>query len=221
MIKQIFLYTILLLSIFSCREGTQVNVINGTLFQDCSTRIPNAEIALKANIGANFGEPIILGTSITNDQGAFNLTYNLDEDDEGTADLLLINSVGFETLISSIKLNINQDLVLFRVNESNLLVNLDGTKVYGVLDTLFYGISYTSLESFKVQPSVGLIDTLNFLVPNYTAGSNLETTFYYGIGNADFELSKEAVEISDSSYQNIPLIIYGCSAIDSVTMVIN
>lgn len=211
----------MLTMLFACREETQVNMISGTLYQDCENRLPNAEVALKANIGVDFGDPIILGTAVTNSSGQFSFAYELEEDDKGTGDLLLIKTRSFETIISSIKLNIDQQLVLYRGNQSPIQVNLAGNKVFSATDTLFYGINKKGIEAFKVQPSNGVLDTLIISIPNLESSNTYDDIFYFGVGSADFQLAKEAISIQDSSYQNIPLMLKPCAKSEGVEMVLN
>jgi len=211
----------LLVLLFACREETRVNMISGTLYQDCGSRLANAELALKANIGVDFGDPIILGTAVTNGSGQFSFAYELEEDDEGTGDLLLIKTKSFETIISAIKLNIDQKLVLYRNNQSSIQVNLAGNLVFSATDTLFYGINKEGSETYKVQPANGVLDTLVVQVPNLKPSDTTKSVFYYGVGSEDFKLAKEAISIKDSSYQNIRLLLEGCSAAESVEMVLN
>ena len=64
---------------------------------NCSTPVSFSEIALKANVGNNFGDPIILGSAISGENGYFELTYELEKEDKGNGDLILITAQGFET----------------------------------------------------------------------------------------------------------------------------
>ena len=219
--KKNFNWLFLVIVLFACREETRVNMVSGTLFQDCESRLANAEVALKANIGVDFGEPIILGTAVTNGSGEFNFTYELEEDDKGSADLLLIKTKSFETLIQDVKLNIDQRLVLFRNNKSSVVVNLLGSKVFVPADTLFYGVSRNNLETFKVQPNNGTLDTLMLSVPNLPTGDTTAATFYYGVGTSDFQKAKKALSINDSSYQHIPLLLKGCNESNVAEMTLN
>ena len=211
----------MLTALFACREETRVNMVSGTLYQDCENRLSNTEVALKANIGVDFGDPIILGTAVTNASGQFSFAYELEEDDEGTGDLLLIKTNSFETIISDIKLNIDQQLELYRNNQTSIKVNLAGNLVFSATDTLFYGINKKAVEEFKVQPSNGVIDTIIISVPNLEQGKTFDAVFYFGLGSADFQLAKEALSIQDSSYQHIPLMLKPCAKSESVEMVLN
>ena len=206
--------------LFSCAEKTQVNLVSGTLFLTCTDRLANFEIALKANQGRDFNSPIILGSATTDNQGSFNFTYELEEEDEGTGDIILVKSTGFETLISGVELNESLQLVLYRNDISAVLINLDGSKVYAPTDTLFYGNLETGEESFKVQPMNGALDTFYIRVPNQNQNSD-NTIIYYGVGSSDFAISKEAANLSDSSYQNITVNLKGCDEQSVNTLVIN
>lgn len=214
-------WLVLLLVFFSCREETRVNMVSGTLFQDCETRLANTEVALKANIGVDFGDPIILGTATTNSAGQFNFTYELEEDDEGSADLLLIKTKSFETLLSNMKLNIDQRLVIFRENKATVVISLSGSKAFTSTDTLYYGLSRNELEAFKVEPVNGVLDTFILSVPNLEAGNATEAILYYGVGTSDFQKAKEALSASDSSSQHVSLMLKGCNQPNEAEIVLN
>ncbi len=206
--------------LFSCTEDTQVNMVTGRLFNDCNNTLGSAEIALKANVGVDFGDPIILGSGIANGQGSFSFTYELEEDDKGTGNLILITNQGFETLISSVTLNTNLNLTLYRENKSTVYVDLEGSKTFAATDTLFYGLEISSEEKFTVQPANGRLDSLSGVVPNMTSGST-STNLYYGVGSAQFKLAKEALSIADSSFNHLKLNLLGCVESDTSTLTIN
>lgn len=195
-------------------------MVSGRIFNDCNNTLGSAEIALKANVGVDFGDPIILGSGIANGQGSFSFTYELEEDDEGTGDLILISSQGFETLISSVTLNSNLNLTLYKENQSTVYIDLSGTKNFAANDTLFYGLQLNSAENFVVQPSNGRIDTLFGTVPNLISSST-STNIYYGVGSSEFNLAKEALSIADSSFNHIQLNLLGCVESDTSTLIIN
>lgn len=204
-----------LVALNSCTEKTNVNLVNGTLFQDCENRLAGLEIALKTNAGGSFNNQLILGSAISDANGSFNFTYELEEDDQGTGDLILIKSTGFESLIEGITLNENFSATLYRNKVSTIALNLSGNRVYTANDSLFYGIEGNTEEYFKVQPTVGVLDTLqsNALTIN---NNDLPVQLYYGLGRADFEKAK-----MDTSFNNIDIILKGCGNISTATIEIN
>lgn len=219
--KKLFIYAGILLGLASCQEETIVSQVTGTLYQDCSGNgLPFAEVAFKTNVGGSFTEPIIIGANSTNANGNFHFTYELDENDVGTADLILTTSNGYSNLIQNLPLSKDHQLVLFIDNESRLFVNLSGTRVYSATDTLFMALSNNNDVSFVVQPQVGYIDTLKAKTPNLYQ-SQASGTFYYGVGKADFDKSKEALGIADSTYNHININFSGCVANDLLNLVIN
>ena len=204
----------------ACKEDTQVNRISGQLFNDCSTSQAFAEVALKSNVGNDFNDPIILGSGLTDANGNFSFTYELEEDKIGRGNLLYIAERGFETILENIQLNRDIVATMYRQNFAQVTIKLEGSRMFASQDTLFYGINSNSKEAFRVQPSPSFLDTFFIQVPNrIDRGSPL--TFYYGVGKAAFDISREALSISDSVFQHISLTLAGCNRKDTVTMVIN
>ena len=204
-------------ALFSCKEDTRINKIQGRLFQECDQAISGGEVALKTNETGSFSNSLILGSAITDGNGNFSFTYELEEGDIGTGDLIYVNRVGFETLRSGVTLNQDLNIELHRNNNIELYVELGGSRVFSSNDTLFYGVE--SMESFTIQPSSGFIDTLAINILNREGGST-SSEFYYGVGSSDFLKSKEAASIQDSVFQNISLSIMTCIP-DTASFVIN
>ncbi|MBL4708715.1 MAG: hypothetical protein JKY48_09790 [Flavobacteriales bacterium] len=214
--KSVFIYScIMLFALSSCTEKTKVNLVSGTLFQDCESRLGSFEIALKANEGGSFNNQLILGSAIADVNGAFNFTYELEEDDDGTGDLILVKSTGFETLIEGIALNENFNATLYRNNISTIALSLSGTKVYTINDTLYYGVAGNTEDYLKIQPIIGVLDTLQ---SNAVTGNQSEKSvqLYYGVGKVDFEKAK-----TDTSFNNLKLNLIGCENIGLADIEIN
>jgi hypothetical protein len=206
----------------SCKEKTRVNLISGKVYQDCTIPLSNTEIALKSNTDGitSFSSPIILGSGITAADGTLTFTYELEEEDIGTGSLLLIKSTGFETLISSIRLNTDVNINLYRNDISKVGIQLTGSRVFGVNDTLYYSITGNDETSIMVQPNAGTIDTIHVQssMPNST---NAEETFYYGIGTAEFIRSKAIARNTDSSFNKIAVNLNGCGTQTDIVLLIN
>lgn len=209
-----------IVGLFSCTEDTQVNLISGRLFEDCNTPAGSSEIALKANVGSSFGDPILLGSGITQANGVFNFTYELEEDDQGTADIILITNRGFETLISGIDVNENIELTLYRRDTGQVVIQLTGSKMFDLDDTLFYGLTLTGEEKFVVQPANGIIDTFYYSKRN-TANNKITAKVYFGDTKVDFDLARVATTTNGNNFQNRFLIASGCSPIDTILLPIN
>ena len=139
----------------------------------------------------------------------------MEEEDKGNGDLILVRSTGFETLIEGITLNENFDGTLYRNKVSQVAVELSGSKTYTANDSLFYGIDGNTEEYFKVQPSLGTLDTLqsNALINNL---NEISVQFFYGIGRVDFEKAK-----ADTSFNNITISLKGCGNIGMADIEIN
>jgi hypothetical protein len=204
----------------SCKENTRVNLVSGFVFQDCASPLPNVEIALKSNVEGSFSSQIILGSGITAADGSLRFTYELDEEDLGSGSLLLVKSTGFETLIDDIELNQDVSLNLFRNDFTSLVIELSGSKVFASNDTLYYGVAGNEFEYFKVQPSNGAIDTIQVLnsTPNK---NNVSEVIYYGVGSSDFNKSREAVSITDSTFNNQNVVLNGCGTVTNGNLVID
>jgi hypothetical protein len=209
------------ITLIACTEKTQVNTVRGTLFNNCNSRLPYNEVVLKANIGESFGDPIILASGISNQDGGFDLSYELEEEDKGTAAVLLLSDNGYMTLLEEMKLNQDQELVLYKnLEQLSIVVQLAGTKVWNSGDTLFLGAHPAGPESFVVQPTNGVIDTLIYPTYNTRSGTNT-ITLYYGVGSADFRKSEEELFIADSTYQHIEFTSAVCAGDNVVSVIID
>jgi hypothetical protein len=203
-------YFLVILVIFlqACKEETRVNEVQGFLRSDCSTPISNTEVALKINPGESFSETIIMATDISDQNGAFHFTYELEEVKRGKADLIIVGESSYQNIIENLPLNRDLDVVGYLQNRSALIFTLTGPKVYQPTDTLFYAIEGGEEYSW-VQPTTGASDTIFSDI-----GIEYEATewrgFYFGVGSAEFELSKEALTIEDSTYNNLYFEIQGC-----------
>lgn len=217
---KVLLNILLIGLLFSCKENTQVNTISGRIFIDCEVPLVNAELALKTNVGGNFQDPFIIGSAISEADGSYSLSYQLEEESRGSADLLLIQSTGFETLLRSLPLNQTIQINLSLKNESEVFVNFSSNQALGVNDTLFYATNRLNQEHFVIQPMTGNIDTLKVGVMNQIEGSS-EAILYYGLGKQEFTISKNALSIQDSSFQHLPLTLFGCGDTLSTSIFIN
>lgn len=211
----------LALSLFTaCEKDSIISEISGTFYSDCEQPYDNAEIGLKSSGLSGNSEPLILGSAITNKDGSFSFTYELEDNEGGNADLILFNKVGYETIIKNIPLKRNLDLQLYLNNEATIVLNLLANQPLLPNDTLFYGITKLNVDTFKLQPQTGVLDTIVKEVPN-TFDGGMSATIYYGVGTADFLKSKEAVELQDSVFQNISLNLEGCLKVEQDTLQIN
>jgi len=206
--------------LFSCKEKTNVNLINGVLYDDCNTIIPNREIALKANQGGNFTNPIILGSAISNADGSFDFTYELEEESIGTGNILLVNEIGFETLLQGIELNEDFTINLYREDVGELEVVLSGTRTLNPSDTFFYATTQSTTTRFIVQPNYATLDTLSIKLVNQNKDAQV-TEFYYGIGINHFNDARNAAFDEERRFQNIQFSLNGCGDFQTANVVLN
>jgi hypothetical protein len=205
---------------WACQEDTVVTSISGNVYSDCNTPIANGEVAYKVNAGGSYSDPIIIASAITNSSGYFQFTYELEEDESGTADLILIEKEGYQTFIQGLELKKDKSLSLYLENTSTITVKLSGTKSWTGTDTLFYGLNPAGYENDTMPTANGSLDPIQVQVPNlYKSASTY--TFYYGVGEADFKIAKSALTDENSNYQNISLSLEGCSQNEQVEMTIN
>ena len=218
-------YFIYILFIFgfitSCSEETIVSEISGKIYRSCdNSPYSYGELALKANQGGSFNDPIILGGDVSNGDGYFQFTYELEESESGSAELILANSNGYTVLLENLDVNRDLELSLYTENISEILVNLSGTKMYQSTDTLMIGVSNSEVTSSYIQPVNGVLGSLKVTVPNAYNSANSRTLFY-GIGEADFQKAKEALTTPTTPYQHVLLSLEGCSTQENVDLVIN
>ncbi|MEQ8908458.1 MAG: hypothetical protein RIC95_04670 [Vicingaceae bacterium] len=218
--NRIVLLLATLTTLLACQEETVVSNISGQVFDNCQTVASNAEIAFKVNPTGSFSEPLILASAVTNSSGHFHFTYELDETETGTADLIRVTNTGFVNLIENIPLQEDKNYRLYSENVSTVVVSFVGTRVFGPQDTLFYQASINGQIGFRVQPSQGTLDTFNILVPNLEE-TGAFTWLNYGVGSQDFNRALEASNLQDSLYQNIGLLLEGCSMEEQVGITIN
>ena len=204
----------------SCKESTRVNLVSGKVYQDCNVPLPNTEIALKSNVGGSFNDPIILGSGVTAADGTLRFTYELDETDIGTGSILLVKSSGFETLVDNVDLNKDVSLELYRNDVTQLIVELSGTRIYAASDTLFYELVSNSVIYQQIEPSNGVIDTIQ--VQNSSPNRNdVSEVMYYGVGYESFNRAKASASNPDSSYNKVNLLLSGCGSASTANLLID
>ncbi len=215
------LFISILTSFFiSCQEETRVNSFSGRLYANCITTSSSSEIALKTNIGSSFSEQILLGGAVTDANGSFNFTYELEERDKGTGDIILINEKGFQTILTDIPVNRDNNLNLYINNTATIYLDLSGGKIWQATDTLYYGIDDTENIYSLMQPSNGRIDTLFKDVIQKYEGST-EATFFYGVGRSNLNQAIDSLSNPKSSFQNLPIDLEGCDNFEQIDLVIN
>ena len=212
-----------LISIFiSCEEDTQVNRVRGTLLNDCTNPLGSVEIALKANVGASFSDPLILASTFTGTDGVFDFTYELEEEDQGTADLILIREKGFETLLEGLSLNMDHQLILRLNNLSQVIINIFVDRTLTPTDTLFYAFENEDEIFTEIMPTNALVlDSVFTKVANLDGTAAVFTRIYYGLGTSELQLSKEALSIQDSIFQHAFVNLSGCGDRDTTFFLIN
>lgn len=204
---------------FSCEDDVQVNKISGSLFLDCNnTPASSSQIALKTLSGGSFSDKEIIASSFVSDNGSYDLTYELGEKQSGFGDIVYVNNQGTSTILQKVPLNQNVSASIYLENKSTVIFENNGTRILGIQDTLYYGIS--GIESSVVGPINGKIDTLQVnVISEYNTSK--AATIYYGIGLSDFNKSKEALNIADSVLRHISLTLTGCSQSELVDLGIN
>lgn len=208
-------------AIFSCEDEVQINSISGTIYQDCSNiPLSSKQIALKAQTTQSFSEPEIIASAYTNNSGGFQFSYELGEKKKGLGDLFIVNQDGLEILIEGLTLNTNLELNLYKNNTAQIELKNSGSRQFSIQDTLFVGVNPGTEEYTVLNPSNGTLDTIQVQVLNQF-NSTTELTIFYGVGKSDFELSKEALTIEDSTLRHKSLNLTGCSQIEIVDLVIN
>lgn len=210
----------LFFTLFSCKEETVVSTVSGQVFQNCNKVAANKEIALKVNSGGSFSEPIILASAVTNSSGYFQMNYELEETETGTADLIQLNAAGYYDLIQNIPLKKDKTYRLYAENTALVKLSLAGLKNWTTFDTLFYQIALDGQEKKMVNPTIGVLDSFYIKVPNLEESGTF-TWLSYGVGEFDFKMALKASSIQDSIYQNIGLLLEGCSMKEQVEITIN
>ncbi len=209
-------------SLLGCKNDTVISKISGTLYLNCNNPAVNLEVGLKT-IGVNGNsESLILGSAITNTNGEFNFTYEVDDKDAGEVELILFQNQGYSTIIKNLPLKRDLGLEnLYMASSTSLILTLGGEYQFTANDTLFYGISNPSTISYQLMPENGTLDTLLFNFDAIINGNTLPLIVCYGIGQSDYNKSLEAANITDSSYQNIELKLLPCTTIEVDSIIIN
>ncbi len=211
-----FSFALVILILSSCKEETRVNHVEGFLYYSCGEPLSDAEVAFKANSGSSFTEPLILATDVTEPNGYFNFTYELEEDKKGNADLILVESTGYTTLIEALAINEDHVLDAYVNNETSVTFTYTGAKPLTANDTLYYGIQ-GGVESYKVQADTGYSNVVKTKLPS-TLNPKKWVAFYFGVGLAEFNLSKEALSIEDSTYNHRWMQVSGCGDSKSINL---
>lgn len=202
--------------LFSCKEETRVNRVEGYLYNNCGEPASGAEVAFKANPGLSFTEPLVLATDICSSSGYFLFTYEQEETKSGTADLIVVEDPGYTTVLVDIPINKDQNLTAIRNNRSTILFNYVGPRVLTATDTLYYGFQ-SDQGNTEAGAAIGFKDTLFFDLPN-TLEPATWITVHYGIGKNDYQISQESVSIADSIYNYVWIEARGCGDTDTLNI---
>lgn len=217
---RIIIVLIVAIALISCKDETVVSEISGTIYSDCNLQANSySEVALKVNPGNSFSEPIIIGGDEADGNGYFKFNYELNENEEGTADLILVGPSGYINLATNLKLQSDYSLYLFAKNEATVVVNLLGNRVFSNSDTLFLSLSSNLVKSQVIAPQNGFIDTLTSLSLNPIETST-STVLLYGIGSSDYQRSLDSLN-SGKFYNHINLELSGCIQNDLVDLTID
>jgi len=209
----------LLLSMYACKEETRVNEVQGFAKSDCFTPIANTEVAFKINPIGSFSETIIVASDVTDQNGYFRFTYELEEDRSGSADLIAVGESSYQTILENVPLGRDHELQAYLQNRSDLIFEIITFRLYQPTDTLFYGIE--GGEEYRIiQPEAGDTDTI-FSRNGNAFEASLRRAFYFGVGSPEFSLAKEALGIQDSAYNHIYFDIGGCEEDKTFTLLIN
>lgn len=211
---------ILVICLISCEDDAVVTEISGIVYDDCSgTPKSYAEVAYLVNAGQSFSEPILIAGDVTDANGYFKFNYELGENENGTANLILVNPNGFNTLVSGLELKKDYYLTLANNNIASLVINLSGTRVFGPNDTLYMGLPTGFEDTYVVQPTSGHIDTLFAAVENSIVAPT-SSTLMFGFGLTDFQRSKAAFA-ADTVYRHRSVNLSGCNQYNVLNLVLN
>jgi hypothetical protein len=221
-LKKLLLISLISGLLLACTDETVISQVSGQLYTDCNqAAAQGVEIAFKVNPSSrSFSEPIILASTVTDQNGYFQFSYELEESEMGNADLIQVQADGVQTLIQELELQKDHQLNLYANNISTLVLTQTGNRTLGPQDTLFVQLSYNGQEYFYVQAAKGVFDTLYLAVPNpKTNGTN--TWINYGVGRQDLLKSIEASNIQDSAYKNVFKRLEGCSEQEEASLWVN
>jgi len=214
-----FGFSFLLIFLIACKEEVQTYKISGYLYKDCNQPASGVQLLLKANPERSFSSVEILGSEIVHADGRFDIFYELKENIRGTAELQVVNSSGFKTVYTDLAVNRDHALTLFVENTSGVTLTRGGRNLNSS-DTLFYGITETNIERRFIGPPKGILDSLEIGLPNRNGGA-IWRILYFGVGTSDFNRSKEALNIADSSFQHIAIKLEGCFELDTFNIFVN
>lgn len=217
---RIIIVLIVAIALISCKDETVVSEISGVVYQNCE-KVPFAfaEVALVVNKGQSFSEPIIIGGDVSDANGLFKFNYELEENEKGTANLILVNPQGYENLASNLELSKDYNLSLVEENIASLIVNLSGNRNFGANDTLYMALSTGLAETYIINPNNGYIDTIKAFAEN-TVNTQSTVKFMFGYGLKDFERSKAAFA-ADTFWRHRNVNLTGCNQFDILDLVLN
>ena len=216
--RKIYLLFVIGSIISSCSDKTQINLVSGKLFEECEVVLASQEIAIKANVGG-FSGPVILGSGISKPDGTYNFTYELDEENSGTGEFILVTTQGFTTIVQGVPLNEDISFDHYKKDTIQITVVLEGSRIYTASDTLFFGYNGTGEEYSVVEPVNGdLISIQSSLSGEF--GNTAPLRVYYGVGEVEFTEAKNQTA-NETAVRNIDLSITPCNLMDTARIEIN
>jgi len=191
---------------FGCEAEMQTNVIQGKLLKDCNKEaVGNVELLLKDQ--SRQGKAI--ASDITASDGSFLLSYDMDEDKSGNAEISYYNGSFYQPILSAVPLNESYQLILLLNNTASVPLEIE-TALNLSKDTFFYALQSSKIPMQLIGPQNGSRDTIVQAISNSIVRTNSDI-FYWGLGNKDFEISQNALGIKDSTSNHIPLNLSSCT----------
>lgn len=177
--------------LFSCAKDLQTNLIEGTLKESCGgKKIIHAEVILMES-----SKQKIITSSTTDSKGYFSMSYEMDEDIEGNAELKFFNEKQFETIMSSIPLSQSLQFVAKKINSSEVLVFVQRSSA-PAQDTLIFSITETDAKHQLIAPNSGDSTIIQLQLPS-TYISNTDKKLFWGLGEEDYQKAKSSLESSN------------------------
>lgn len=198
-------FFILCTCLLSCNEEIKTNIILGQVIENCEgKKISNTKLILLQSDNQK-----IIGTAKSGAEGNFSISYEMEEDKKGSAELKFFNGESFEKILSSIPLNESLDLTIVKNNNSKLIVQIETNNTFDQ-DTLYYSISGINKKYKIIAPANSSSDTVQFQIPTNVENS-LSKKFYWGLGETEYQKAKKSVD-SRTPYHQISFVAKSCGS---------
>ena len=138
------------------------------------------------------------------------MSYDLDEDVKGNAELKYFNENSFKKILGSVPLSQSLKLNILKISNSEVIVGIKRVSPV-VQDTLFLSIHGLEEKHALIHPQTDDSISVTVPLPNEFQEGPVVKKIYWGVGEADYQKAKKSVG-TNSPFQVFEVPLRPCSS---------